>query len=79
MLQIGGNKKFLEFTQLYMMAKKDSDQHSKYYRKACSMYRDKLAHCAEQDLEFIVDYSWLDELTQADGHEMVNENFFAHQ
>ena len=77
MLEIGGNRKFLEFTKLFMIQNEDSDRHSKYYRKACALYREKLVECAEDDLDFIVDETWLDELPQKEGREMVQFNNFA--
>ena len=69
MLEIGGNRKFLEFLQLFMVQNEDSDRHSKYYTQACALYRDKLAQCAELDIDFIVDQSWFEELTITEGYE----------
>lgn len=63
MLEIGGNRKFLEFASLFMLRNEDSDRHSKYFTKACAMYRDLLLQSARLDVEFIVDQSWFDELT----------------
>ena len=71
MLEIGGNRKFLEFISLFMIQNEDSDRHSKYYRRACALYRQKLKHCAEEDLHFNVDESWFDELTLFEGYEMI--------
>lgn len=71
MLEIGGNRKFLEFIQLYMIQNDDSDRHTKYHKKACSLYREKLQECAENDLDFVVSKSWFEELNLADGHDMV--------
>lgn len=71
MLTIGGNRKFSDFTSLFMIQNEDSDRHSKYYTKACAMYRDRLLQCAELGLDFTVDQSWFDELTLTEGHEMV--------
>ena len=78
MLEIGGNRKFLEFVQLYMMQNSDLDRHSKYYKRACGLYRDKLAKCAEEDREFIVDSSWFEELPLTEGHTMLQQNANAH-
>ena len=67
MLEIGGNRKFLEFIQLYQIKDDDSDRYSKYYTKACAMYRDKLLQCAELDIEFNINKSWLDEMSKSEG------------
>ena len=61
-----------------MMQNDDSDRHSKYYKRACALYRDKLAKCAADDRDFIVDDSWFDELPLTEGHEMLQPNNYAH-
>lgn len=72
MLEIGGNRKFLEFASIFMLRNEDSDRHSKYFTKACAMYRDFLLQSAQHDVEFTVDQSWFDHLTQIEGHELVD-------
>ena len=41
------------------------------------MYRDKLVQCAELNIDFIVNQSWLDELTQSEGQEIAQYNNLA--
>ena len=70
MLEIGGNRNFLEFITLFKIQNEESDLYSKYFTKACAMYRDKLAQCAELDIDFIIDKSWFDELPLIEGQQM---------
>ena len=54
-----------------MIQNEDNDRHSKYYMKACDMYRKKLLQCAEDDCDFVVDQSWFDEMAIDEGYEFV--------
>ena len=78
MLEIGGNRKFLEFIQLYMMQNSDLDRHSKYFKRACGVYRERLQKAAEEDIDFVVDSSWFDELPLTEGHQMLQQNNNSH-
>lgn len=40
MLRYGGNKQFLEFLKLYDI--EDEPMSTRYYTKACQLYRDRL-------------------------------------
>ena len=71
MLEIGGNEKFIQFIKLFMIPNEGSDRHSKYFRRACDLYRRKLAQCAELNIEFIVNESWFDQITLTEGNMML--------
>lgn len=43
MLKYGGNRKFLEFMNLYEISNNDDDRHQKYITKACQFYREQLS------------------------------------
>lgn len=58
-----------------MIQNEDSDRHSKYYKRGCALYREKLLHAAEYDQEFVVQNSWFDELNLVDAHEMVQQSY----
>ena len=51
MLKYGGNRKFLEFLNLYEISNNDDDRHLKYITKACEFYREELSKRAINDLE----------------------------
>ena len=61
-----------------MIQNEDNDRHSKYYMKACDMYRKKLLQCAEDDCDFVVDQSWFDEMTITEGYDSVYKGYFSH-
>jgi len=51
MLLYGGNKQFREFLCLYNLENEALE--TRYFTKACQLYRDRLKQMAEQDAVFI--------------------------
>ena len=51
MLKYGGNRKFLEFLNLYEISNNDDDRQLKYFTKACEFYREQLLKRAINDIE----------------------------
>jgi len=59
MLKFGGNRKFLEFMNLFEIPNNDGDRHQKYITKACKFYREQLSNRAINDIQ---DFEISDEL-----------------
>lgn len=77
MLKYGGNRKFLEFINLYEIQNNDDDRHQKYITKACEFYREQLSHRAINDIEeFEISDEVFYKLPKSNGQKFIYEDSY---
>ena len=71
MLKKGGNRRFLEFVQLFKLNKDQKTQSTKYITKAADFYRTLLHKSMQENSTFEVDDSLFKQITVAQGAQVM--------
>lgn len=69
MLKHGGNKKLFDFLRIYQLHNEPME--TRYYTKACQLYRDVLKAAGENDEPFMVTLEFYDNLAREEGKKSI--------